>query len=364
MALQIAIVGLPNVGKSTLFNALTKSHTAMAANYPFCTIDPNVGVVEVPDHRLQELAKIVNPDKILPAIVEFVDVAGLVKGASQGEGLGNQFLSHIRECQAIAQVVRVFVDADVTHVHDSVDPKRDREIIESELILADLQTIEKRMLKSAGEARSGAKDKKIYHELLERIKPQMEAGKLAIQIEMTEEEKEMLKDLHLITMKPMIYIANVHENELKNINIDEIRKKLELPPTAIVIPISAQVESELIAFSEEEAKDFLQEFGLKESGLSQLIKKAYEILGLQTYLTAGKIEVRAWTIHKGDTAPKAAGVIHTDFEKGFIKAEVISYEDYVKSGGESQAREKGLLRLEGKEYIVKDGDVMHFKFAN
>lgn len=364
MALQIAIVGLPNVGKSTLFNALTKSHTAMAANYPFCTIDPNVGVVEVPDHRLQELAKIVNPDKILPAIVEFVDVAGLVKGASQGEGLGNQFLSHIRECQAIAQVVRVFVDADVTHVHDSVDPKRDREIIESELILADLQTIEKRMFKSAGEARSGAKDKKIYHELLERVKSQMEAGKLAIQIEMTDEEKEMLKDLHLITMKPMIYIANVHENELKNINIDEIRKKLELPNTAIVIPISAQVESELIAFSEEEAKDFLQEFGLKESGLSMLIKKAYEILGLQTYLTAGKMEVRAWTIHKGDTAPKAAGVIHTDFEKGFIKAEVISFDDYIKSGGESQAREKGLLRLEGKEYVVKDGDVMHFKFAN
>lgn len=364
MALQIAIVGLPNVGKSTLFNALTKSHTAMAANYPFCTIDPNVGVVEVPDHRLHELAKIVNPDKILPAIVEFVDVAGLVKGASQGEGLGNQFLSHIRECQAIAQVVRVFEDADVTHVHDSVDPKRDREIIESELILADLQTIEKRMLKSAGEARSGAKDKKIYHELLERVKTQLESGKLAIQIEMIDEEKEMLRDLHLITMKPMIYIANVHENELKNINIDEIRKKLELPASAIVIPISAQVESELIAFSEEEAKDFLQEFGLKESGLSQLIKKAYEILGLQTYITAGKIEVRAWTIHKGDTAPKAAGVIHTDFEKGFIKAEVISYEDFVKSGGESQAREKGLLRLEGKEYVVKDGDVMHFKFAN
>ncbi|MEK9166997.1 MAG: redox-regulated ATPase YchF [Patescibacteria group bacterium] len=364
MALQIAIVGLPNVGKSTLFNALTKSHTAMAANYPFCTIDPNVGVVEVPDHRLQELAKIVQPDKILPAIVEFVDIAGLVKGASQGEGLGNQFLSHIRECQAIAQVVRVFVDADVTHVHDSVDPKRDREIIESELILADLQTIEKRMLKSAGEARSGAKDKKIYHELLERVKAQMEAGKLGIQIEMIEEEKELLKDLHLITMKPMIYIANVHENELKNINIDEIRKKLELPASTIVIPISAQVESELIAFSEEEAKDFLQEFGLKESGLSMLIKKAYEILGLQTYLTAGKMEVRAWTIHKGDTAPQAAGVIHTDFEKGFIKAEVIAYEDYIKSGGESQAREKGLLRLEGKEYIVKDGDVMHFKFAN
>lgn len=364
MALQIAIVGLPNVGKSTLFNALTKSHTAMAANYPFCTIDPNVGVVEVPDHRLKELAKLVNPDKIVPAIVEFVDVAGLVKGASKGEGLGNQFLSHIRECQAVAQVLRVFEDKDVTHVHDSVDPKRDREIIESELILADLQTLEKRMLKSAGEARSGDKIKKTYHELLERIKPELESGKLAINLELTDEEKEMLRDLHLITLKPVIYIANVHENELKNINLDEIKRKMELPSSAVIIPICAKVESELIGFSDDEASDFLKEFGLKESGLAQLIRKAYEILGLQTYFTAGKMEVKAWTIHKGDTAPKAAGVIHTDFEKGFIKAELISYEDYVSAGGELKAKEKGLLRLEGKEYVVKDGDVMHFKFAN
>lgn len=362
MALQIAIVGLPNVGKSTLFNALTKSHTAMAANYPFCTIDPNVGVVEVPDHRLQELAKIVNPEKIIPAIVEFVDVAGLVKGASQGEGLGNKFLSHIRECQAIAQVLRVFEDGDVTHVHDSVDAKRDREIIESELILADLQTLENRMGKSASEARSGDKEKKAYHELLERVKKELETGKTAILLDLNEDEKLMLRDLHLITMKPMIYIANVHENELKSIDLQAIKAKIGLPDSAVLIPISAKVESELIGFSDEEAAEFLNEFGLKESGLSLLIRKAYEVLGLQTYLTAGKVEVRAWTIHKGDTAPQAAGVIHTDFEKGFIKAEVISYEDYISSGGEAGAREKGKLRLEGKEYVVRDGDVMHFKF--
>lgn len=364
MNLQIAIVGLPNVGKSTLFNALTKSQAAQAANYPFCTIDPNVGVVEVPDDRLQALAKITNPKKIIPAIVEFVDVAGLVKGASQGEGLGNQFLSHIRECHAVAQVVRHFKEKDITHVHDSVDPKRDREIIESELILADLQTLEKRMIKSAGDARSGAKEKVAYHALLERIKPELESGKWLSTLEWTDEEREMLRDLHLITMKPLMYIVNVSENEIAAVNENELRTQLDLPAGATVIPISAKVEADLIAFSEEEAQDYLKELGLKETGLRHVIREAYNLLGLQTYFTAGEIEVRAWTVRKGAKAPEAAGVIHTDFEKGFIKAEVISCKDFVECEGEAKAREKGVLRIEGKEYIVKDGDVMHFRFAN
>lgn len=364
MNIQIAIVGLPNVGKSTLFNALTKSQAAQAANYPFCTIDPNVGVVEVPDERLQALAKITNPKKIIPAIVEFVDVAGLVKGASQGEGLGNQFLSHIRECNAVAQVIRHFKEKDITHVHDSVDPKRDREIIESELILADLQTLEKRMHKSASEARGGAKEKVAYHSLLERIKPLLESGKWLSTCEWTDDEREMLRDLHLITMKPLMVIVNVSENDIATISEAELRKDLDIPATTPVIPISAKVESELIAFNEEEAAAFLQELGLKETGLHRVIREAYDLLGLQTYLTAGEIEVRAWTVKKGATAPQAAGVIHTDFEKGFIKAEVIDWKDYVACNGEAGAREKGLLRIEGKEYIVKDGDVMHFRFAN
>lgn len=364
MNLQIAIVGLPNVGKSTLFNALTKSQAAQAANYPFCTIDPNVGVVEVPDDRLQALAKITNPKKIIPAIVEFVDVAGLVKGASQGEGLGNQFLSHIRECHAVAQVVRHFKEKDITHVHDSVDPKRDREIIESELILADLQTLEKRMHKSASEARSGDKEKVAYNSLLERIKPELDSGKWISTLEWTEEEREMLRDLHLITMKPLMYIVNVSENEIASVNENELRTQLDLPAGATVIPISAKVEADLISFSEEEAADYLKELGLKETGLRHVIREAYNLLGLQTYFTAGEIEVRAWTVRKGAKAPEAAGVIHTDFEKGFIKAEVISCKDFVECEGETKAREKGVLRIEGKEYIVKDGDVMHFRFAN
>jgi hypothetical protein len=364
MNIQIAIVGLPNVGKSTLFNALTKSQAAQAANYPFCTIDPNVGVVEVPDERLQALAKVTNPKKIIPAIVEFVDVAGLVKGASQGEGLGNQFLSHFRECHAVAQVVRHFKEKDITHVHDSVDPKRDREIIESELILADLQTLEKRMHKSAGEARGGAKEKVTYHALLERIKPLLESGKWLSTVEWTEDERELLRDLHLITMKPLMYIVNVSESDVATISEDTLRTDLGLPEGTAVIPISAKVESELISFSEEEAADFLKELGLKETGLHRVIREAYDLLGLQTYFTAGEIEVRAWTVRKGAKGPEAAGVIHTDFEKGFIKAEVIDWKDYVACNGETGAREKGLLRIEGKDYVVHDGDVMHFRFSN
>jgi GTP-binding protein YchF len=363
MSLQIAIVGLPNVGKSTLFNALTKTQAAQAENYPFCTIDPNVGIVEVPDSRLKSLADIVNPKKVYPAIVEFVDVAGLVKGASQGEGLGNKFLSHIRQCDAIAQVIRHFKDGDVTHVHDSVDPKRDREIIESELLLADLQTLEKRMLKSAGEARSGDKDKKIYHEILERILPELESGNLACQIDLEDEEKEMIQDLHLITMKPFMYIINVDESEVGSVDVEAIREEIGASPQSKIIPISAKVESELIDFDDEEARDYLRELGLEETGLHKLIREAYDLLSLQTYFTAGVQEVRAWTIRKGYSAPEAAGVIHTDFQDGFIKAEVIDYTHFVDHAGEAGAKEKGLMRMEGKEYIVKDGDVMHFRFS-
>ncbi len=364
MALQIGIVGLPNVGKSTLFNALTQSQAAQAANYPFCTIDPNVGVVEVPDARLQELAKIVSPEKILPAIVEFVDIAGLVKGASQGEGLGNQFLSHIRQCDAIAQVVRHFKDGDVIHVHDNVDPKRDREIIEMELLLADLQTIEKRMLKSAGEARSGDKTKAAYHALLEKIKPLMDAGALAINLDLSDEEKLMLQDLHLITLKPIMMIVNVSDSEIATFDENAMRAELGVPATTKIIPISAKIEAELVGFSPEESAEFLKDLGLKETGLHRLIREAFDLLGLQTYFTAGVKEVRAWTIKKGATAPQAAGVIHTDFEKGFIRAEVIAFNDFIAHGGEAGAKEKGLMRLEGKEYIVKDGDVMHFRFQS
>ncbi|OGJ43533.1 redox-regulated ATPase YchF [Candidatus Peregrinibacteria bacterium RIFCSPLOWO2_01_FULL_48_20] len=364
MNLQIAIVGLPNVGKSTLFNALTRSNAAQAANYPFCTIDPNVGVVEVPDPRLKALAEVCNPQKIIPAIVEFVDVAGLVKGASQGEGLGNQFLSHIRECHAVAEVIRYFKDDNVTHVHNSVDPKRDREVIEAELILADLQTLEKRIGKVASEARTGDKEKIALNALLERLKPEMESGKLALQVPMTDEEKLLLRDLHLITMKPLMILVNVGEKEVAAVNVEELRKVLDLPSGAKVIPISAKVEADLVSFSEEEAAAYLKDLGLDESGLHRVIREAYSVLGLQTYFTAGEKEVRAWTVRKGALAPEAAGVIHTDFEKGFIKAEVIDWKDFVECRGEVKAREKGLLRMEGKEYSVRDGDVMHFRFAN
>lgn len=364
MSLQIAIVGLPNVGKSTLFNALTKTQAAQAANYPFCTIDPNVGMVEVPDPRLKELTELVKPQKTLPALVEFVDVAGLVKGASQGEGLGNQFLSHIRQCDAIAQVVRHFEDDDITHVHDNVHPERDREIIETELLMADLQTLEKRMAKSAGEARSGDKAKKAYHELLEKIKPEMEAGTLACQLQLEDEEKEMLKDLHLITMKPLMYIVNMNEDKVGSADVEALRKELGASDLNKVVPISAKVESDLTGFDDEEAAEFLGELGLQEPGLHRLIREAYALLGLQTYFTAGEKEVRAWTVKVGATAPQAAGVIHTDFEKGFIRADVVAQKDFVEHGGWSGAKAKGLVRSEGKEYITQDGDVMLFKFNN
>lgn len=362
--MKIGIVGLPNVGKSTLFNALTRTKAARAENYPFCTIDPNVGVVEVPDERIQRLKEVVKTEKTIPAIVEFVDIAGLVKGASTGEGLGNQFLSHIRECDAIAQVVRVFEDGNVTHVHDSVDPKRDIEIIETELILADLQTLQKRLTKAQSDAKSGDKEKKAYAELLATIEQALSSGKKVIDLNLTSEQKELTRDLHLLTAKPFLYVGNVHEKEIATIDLPAIKQKLGLKEHQALIPISAKIEEELGSLSPEETAMFLQDLGLKETGLNALIKAAYQTLGLITYFTAGVQEVHAWTIHKGDTAPKAAGVIHTDFEKGFIRAEVIRWEDLVQYGGEAGAKAKGLVRMEGKEYVVQDGDVMHFFFQS
>jgi hypothetical protein len=364
MSLQIGIVGLPNVGKSTLFNALTKSKGAQAANYPFCTIDPNVGVVEVPDERLHALAKIVNPEKIVPTYVEFIDIAGLVEGASKGEGLGNQFLSHIRECDAICQVLRVFQDSNVIHVSGTVDPKRDKEVIETELILADLQTVEKRLGKAKSDCKSGDKKKIEYADLVSKLYDFLSAGNMANRMILNDEEKLALNDLHLLTAKPIIHVLNVSENEVSKVNIEEMKKYFGLDKQDELLPISAQIESELVDMTEEEALEFLKEMGLKETGLNALIKTAYRTLGLATYLTAGEKEVRAWTIHKGWLAPQAAGVIHTDFEKGFIKVETIFWEDYVKFDGKAGAKEKGKLRLEGKDYIVKDGDVMEFLFNN
>jgi len=364
MSLKIGIVGLPNVGKSTLFNALTKSKTAESANYPFCTIDPNVGIVEVPDERMQKLSRIVDPERIVPAVIEFVDIAGLVKGASEGEGLGNQFLSHIRECDAIAQVVRVFEDSDVIHVHGEVNPQKDREIIEAELIFADMQTLDKRLKKAESESKSGDKKKIIYVDILKKVETHLHEGKLVINMDLTDEETEQIKDLFFLTAKPLLYIANVHENEVGVIDMEVLRKKLDIPEVATLIPISARVEEELGGFSDEEANEYLESLGMKETGLNQLIKASYSLLSLITYFTAGPKEVRAWTINEGDKAPRAAGVIHTDFEKGFIRAEVVKWGDLVESGGEVQAREKGLMRLEGKDYIVQDGDVMHFRFNN
>lgn len=362
MSLKIGIVGLPNVGKSTLFNALTRSSSAQAENYPFCTIDPNVGVVEVPDKRLNKLAEIVKPEKVIPAAVEFVDIAGLVKGASEGEGLGNKFLANIRECHAIAQIIRFFEDPDITHVHGGINPKLDMDVIHLELILADLDTVSRRLSETEKKAKSG--DKKLTQEAntLGKIKTALEAEKLAINIEFTDEEKEFIKELHLLTYKPFLYIANLKEEQLSDFNAEKIKKDLNLGDHEEILPISAKVEEDLVSFSQEEAADYLKELGLKESGLNAVIRSAYRLLNLHTYFTAGPKEARAWTVKIGATAPQSAGVIHTDFERGFIKAETISYSDYISSGSEAGAKEKGLMRMEGKEYVVKDGDVMHFKF--
>jgi len=364
MSLKIGIVGLPNVGKSTLFNALTRSQGAQAANYPFCTIDPNVGCVEVPDPRIGQLAGLVKPEKVIPAVVEFVDIAGLVKGASEGEGLGNQFLANIRECHAIAQVIRFFEDADITHVHGGVNPKLDMDVIHLELILADLDTVNRQLNEAQKKTKTGDKEAVAYAALLGKVKATLEAEKLVINLDLSEEEREQLKALHLLTNKPFLYIANLKEGELSGFDRGKAKTQLGIGEGEEILPISAKLEADLVGFSEEEAQEYLKELGLKESGLNAVIRAAYRLLGLQTYFTAGPKEVRAWTIPVGAKAPKAAGVIHTDFEKGFIKAETTAFDDFISCGGETGAREKGKMRQEGKEYVVKDGDVMHFKFSN
>ncbi|NEO70305.1 redox-regulated ATPase YchF [Moorena sp. SIO3H5] len=360
--LRAGIVGLPNVGKSTLFNALVANAKADAANFPFCTIEPNVGVVAVPDQRLQVLAKISESDKIVPTRIEFVDIAGLVKGASKGEGLGNQFLANIREVDAIVHVVRCFDDDDIIHVSGSVDPARDIEVINLELALADLGQVERRIERTRKQARSN-KDAKMELDVLETLSAGLNEGKLARQISLTEEEAESVKQLGLLTSKPVIYAANVSEDDLATGNdwVEQVRK-IAATEDAQVVVVSAQVESELIELPEEEREDFLQSLGVEEGGLKSLIGATYELLGLRTFLTTGPQETRAWTIAAGMKAPQAAGVIHTDFERGFIRAETIAYGDLVASGAMTAAKEKGLVRSEGKDYVVQEGDVMLFRF--
>ncbi len=362
MALRIGIVGLPNVGKSTLFNALTRSKGAQAANYPFCTIDPNVGIVEVPDERLKRLTELVQPKKVIPAAVEFVDIAGLVKGASSGEGLGNKFLSHIREVDAICHVVRIFEGGDIIHVEGSVDPKRDRETIETELALADLDSLKKRIDKIQGAARSGDKEKVTELAIAQKLEKHLAEGKMASTMSFTKEELPAVHGFQLLTDKPMIFAVNAAENQMASLKIEEVRAKLALPADAQIVIISAKIEEDLQDLSPDEAATFLKDLGVTSSGLDRLIQAAYKALGYQTYFTAGVEEVRAWTVKIGATAPQAAGVIHTDFEKGFICAETIAYADYVAAGSEVKAKEAGKMRQEGKGYVVKDGDVMHFRF--
>ncbi len=363
--LRAGIVGLPNVGKSTLFNAVTQTRKAMAANYRFCTIEPNTGVVTVPDERLEGLAKMSKSQKIVPAVFEFVDIAGLVKGASKGEGLGNQFLGHIREVDAIIQVVRCFENANIEHVMDSVDPVRDIEIVNTELVLADLEAVEKRKAKQQKTAKSGDKKALAEVELLENLEGHLNAGKTVVTLDLAPEERAVVKGFFLLTSKPTLFACNVAEEDLakadENPFVRQVRAYVGEHHDTRAVVVSAEIESELVTLSEEERNEYLAGLGVKETGTSTLIREAYYLLGLRTYLTTGEKETRAWTIHAGDKAPQAAGVIHSDFEKSFISAECVSYDDLTAAGSFGRAREMAQLRTEGKDYIVQDGDVIEFK---
>jgi len=361
MGIKCGIVGLPNVGKSTLFNALTKAQIA-AENYPFCTIDPNVGVVGVPDPRLEALAAIAKPERILPTAIEFVDIAGLVAGASKGEGLGNQFLAHIRETDAIAHVVRCFEDDDIVHVAGGVNPIADIDVIDTELGLADLQSVEKGVDRAIKAAKAGDKDAVKRRDLLVKLREHLNQGNPARSMALSDDDRKELRDLHLLTIKPIMYVANVNESGFENNpHLDAVRARA-VQEGAVVVPVCAAIEAEIAQLEDAEKLDFLKDLGQTEAGLNRVIRGAYQLLGLQTYFTVGPKEVRAWNVKAGSTAPQAAAVIHTDFERGFIRAEVIAYDDYIACKGEAGAKEMGKLRLEGKEYIVREGDLMHFRF--